>query len=58
MILYELGDIIHVTALGQHIVILHSVEDAIELLEKRAHIYSSRPSFPMLELCAYPSLCG
>ncbi|TFK74236.1 cytochrome P450 [Pluteus cervinus] len=44
------SDIIHATALGQHIVILHSLDDAIELLEKRAHIYSSRPSFPMLEL--------
>ncbi|KAF8885935.1 cytochrome P450 [Infundibulicybe gibba] len=44
------SDILHVEALGQHIIVLSSLEDATELLEKRASIYSSRPSIPMLDL--------
>ncbi|TFK74232.1 cytochrome P450 [Pluteus cervinus] len=42
--------IIHATALDKHLVILNSPEDAVELLEKRAQIYSSRPRVPMLEV--------
>jgi hypothetical protein len=44
------GDLIHASALGQHIVIVNSVKTAIELFEKRSHIYSDRPVVPMIEL--------
>lgn len=46
-----LGDIIHLTAMNQHIVILNKVKDAIMLFEKRSHIYSSRPSVPVVDMC-------
>lgn len=45
-----LGDIIHLTAMNQHIVILNKVKDAIMLFEKRSHIYSSRPSVPVVDM--------
>ncbi|KAJ7624503.1 cytochrome P450 [Roridomyces roridus] len=38
----QYGDVVHVSALGQHIVILSSIE-AISLLERRGTIYSDRP---------------
>ncbi|KAF8880411.1 cytochrome P450 [Infundibulicybe gibba] len=44
------SDILHVEALGQHIVILNSYKDVVEIMEKRASNYSSHPSIPMLEL--------
>lgn len=44
------GGIIYASVLGQHILIINDREIAIELLEKRAHIYSDRPHIPMLEL--------
>ncbi|PCH44805.1 cytochrome P450 [Wolfiporia cocos MD-104 SS10] len=37
------GSIVSVTVFGQTMVILNSIEDAIELLEKRSAIYSDRP---------------
>ena len=44
----EFGDVVHVNALGQHIIILNSLQAAKELLERRSSIYSSRPCVPML----------
>ncbi|KAF8886815.1 cytochrome P450 [Infundibulicybe gibba] len=44
------SNILHAEALGQHIIVLNSFEDAVEIMEKRASNYSSRPSLPMLEL--------
>lgn len=41
------GDISSVTVLGQRIVILNSLDAAVELLEKRSAIYSSRPYMRM-----------
>ncbi|KAF8880418.1 cytochrome P450 [Infundibulicybe gibba] len=37
-------------ALGEHIIILNSLSDAVEIMEKRSSIYSSRPFVPMFEL--------
>ncbi|KAK2462692.1 hypothetical protein APHAL10511_005308 [Amanita phalloides] len=37
------SDIIHLSAMGTHIVVLHSMEDVNELMEKRSANYSSRP---------------
>ncbi|KAJ7607902.1 cytochrome P450 [Roridomyces roridus] len=44
--LYE-SDIIHLNAAGQSMVILSSMESAVELLEKRSSIYSNRPRLTM-----------
>ncbi len=52
---HGIGSIIHATALDKHLVVLNSPEDAVELLEKRAQIYSSRPRIPMLEMYGSPS---
>ncbi|TFK74225.1 cytochrome P450 [Pluteus cervinus] len=47
------SDIVHATALGEHIIVLNSRQSAIELLEKRGSIYSSRPVIPMFELIGW-----
>ena len=44
------GDVVGVTAMGQHIIYLNSVETAQDLLEKRSGLYSDRPHSSMLEL--------
>ncbi|KAI0332487.1 cytochrome P450 [Cubamyces sp. BRFM 1775] len=41
------GDIMSVTFLGQPYVILNSAKHAIEMLEKKSSIYSSRPIIPV-----------
>ncbi|XP_006457680.1 hypothetical protein AGABI2DRAFT_213191 [Agaricus bisporus var. bisporus H97] len=38
---------------GTRIYILNSFEDAIELLEKRAGVYSDRPRIPLIEMCGW-----
>ncbi|KAI6017138.1 cytochrome P450 [Pisolithus marmoratus] len=43
----KFGDMIHLEILGQHIVILNSVDAAVEMLEKKSSIYSDRPVVPM-----------
>jgi hypothetical protein len=43
----HIGDVIYFNALGKSIVVLNSVEAAIELLDKRSSIYSERPYFGM-----------
>ncbi|TFK33800.1 cytochrome P450 [Crucibulum laeve] len=47
------SDILHVSALGQHIVILNSLEAITELLDKRSHIYSDRPYWPITEIMGW-----
>ncbi|KAM6494491.1 Cytochrome P450 [Amanita muscaria] len=42
-----LGDIVHMSAVNIHIVVLHTMEDVTALLEKRSAIYSDRPVFPV-----------
>ncbi|KAJ7259504.1 hypothetical protein B0H12DRAFT_414977 [Mycena haematopus] len=46
------SDILHASALGQHIVVVNSVKAAVELFEKRSHIHSDRPVITMVELMA------
>lgn len=41
------GDVMHVEAFGQHIIILNSAETAIELFERRSSTYSDRPEAVM-----------
>lgn len=42
------GDIVHVTVLGQHIVMLNSAKAVTDLLERRSAVYSSRPQTTMI----------
>jgi hypothetical protein len=44
----DYGDVVHVNVLGQHLIIINSIEAADELLDQRSTIYSSRPFIPML----------
>ncbi|KIK65278.1 hypothetical protein GYMLUDRAFT_38711 [Collybiopsis luxurians FD-317 M1] len=39
----QYGDIVHLQALGNHFIILNTLQAANELLEQRSRIYSSRP---------------
>ncbi|EED82914.1 predicted protein [Postia placenta Mad-698-R] len=41
------GDILHLDALGQHIIVINSAKVARELLDKRSAIYSGRPHLVM-----------
>ena len=45
-----IGSIIYASAFGRHVLVLNKLQDAEELLEKRAAIYSDRPEFPMQKL--------
>ncbi|KAJ7259558.1 cytochrome P450 [Mycena haematopus] len=47
------SDIVYASALGQHIVVVNSVNTAVELFEKRSHIYSDRPVVTMVELMGW-----
>ncbi|KAF7346265.1 O-methylsterigmatocystin oxidoreductase [Mycena sanguinolenta] len=49
----QYGDLVHASALGQHIVVINSVKTAAELFEKRSHIYSDRPVVTMVELMGW-----
>lgn len=44
------GDVIHLHFLGRSVIVLNSVEAAVDLLEKRSNNYSDRPRFVMFEL--------
>ncbi|KAF7346377.1 O-methylsterigmatocystin oxidoreductase [Mycena sanguinolenta] len=44
------SDVVHASALGQHVVVVNSVKAANELFEKRSYIYSDRPVVTMIEL--------
>ncbi|KAG5636390.1 hypothetical protein H0H81_008224 [Sphagnurus paluster] len=44
---YELGDVSYVNILGQSMVILNSVEAAVDLMEKRSSNYSDRAPMPV-----------
>ncbi|KAF8158971.1 cytochrome P450, partial [Mycena galopus ATCC 62051] len=49
----QYGDVVHVEVFGNHILIINSVKAAMELLEKRAGIYSDRPAVPMIPLLGW-----
>ncbi|KAF9522383.1 cytochrome P450 [Crepidotus variabilis] len=44
------GNIVHARVLQTHLVVLNDVETAIDLLDKRSTIYSSRAPVPMLDM--------
>ena len=45
-----LGDVVHLSVFGQHIVLLGSLEAAVELLDKRSSNYSDKPTSAMADL--------
>ncbi|KAF7374506.1 O-methylsterigmatocystin oxidoreductase [Mycena sanguinolenta] len=47
------SDIVHASALGQHIVVVNSVKTAVEIFKKRAHLYNGRPVLTMVELMGW-----
>ncbi|KAJ7259562.1 cytochrome P450 [Mycena haematopus] len=47
------SDIVHASAFGEHVVVVNSVKAAVELFEKRSHIYSGRPVVTMVELMGW-----
>ena len=52
-ICHLLGDILHLEAMGEHIVIVNKLEDAEELLDVRAKMYSDRNSIPIIKMCVF-----
>ncbi|KAJ6508852.1 cytochrome P450 [Mycena sanguinolenta] len=54
----QYGDLVHVSALGRHIVVVNSVKTGVELFEKRSHIYSDRPVVTMVELMGWDFTLG
>lgn len=48
-----LGDMTSVTLLGRTVVTVHTYEKAVELMDKKSLIYSSRPGFKMFELAGW-----
>ena len=48
----HVGDIMYYRVYDKHNVVLNSLEDCVELLERRSGIYSDRPYMPMLDLYA------
>lgn len=52
------GPVTFVNIVGKPIIVLNNHEAAVELLDKRASIYSDRPRFVMAgELCGAANLC-
>ncbi|KAF7346407.1 O-methylsterigmatocystin oxidoreductase [Mycena sanguinolenta] len=52
------SDLVHASALGHHIVIVNSVKAAVELFEKRSHLYADRPVVAMIELMGWDFNAG
>ncbi|KAJ7653505.1 cytochrome P450, partial [Mycena rosella] len=49
----QYGDVVHASVFGEHILVLNSARAASELLEKRAGIYSDRPTIPMVSITGW-----
>jgi len=43
-----LGDVVHLEAFGQHLVVLTSLESCTDLLDKRSYKYSDRRESPVM----------
>ncbi|KAL0947947.1 hypothetical protein HGRIS_010576 [Hohenbuehelia grisea] len=52
------GDVVYIHALGKSIVVVDSVDVAIDLLEKRSAIYSDRGRFTVLNLMGFEVTLG
>ncbi|KAF4619935.1 hypothetical protein D9613_004662 [Agrocybe pediades] len=47
------SNILHAEAFGNHILVLNSLENADELLERRSKIYSDRPRIPLVKILGW-----
>lgn len=47
---FNSGDVVYLHVLGRPMIVLNSVQAAVDLLEKRSSNYSDRPNFPIFEL--------
>ncbi|KAF7357560.1 O-methylsterigmatocystin oxidoreductase [Mycena sanguinolenta] len=54
----QYGDLVHVSVPGQHIVVVNSAKTAVELFDKRSHIYTDRPVFTMVRLMGWDFFLG
>ncbi|KAF5315498.1 hypothetical protein D9619_007171 [Psilocybe cf. subviscida] len=50
---HKYGPVLHLRAYNQRMILLSSMEDCIELLEKRSSLYSDRLSYPIAELMGW-----
>ncbi|KIJ67377.1 hypothetical protein HYDPIDRAFT_25837 [Hydnomerulius pinastri MD-312] len=50
------GDLLYTRVLNQEVIVLNSEELAIELLEKRSHIYSDRPQHGLADLLGWDKM--
>lgn len=46
--MWNVGNIIYLSVFGRPIIVINSVEDARELLDKRGALYSERPPTPLM----------
>ncbi|KAJ7928082.1 cytochrome P450 [Mycena leptocephala] len=49
----QYGEVVHAQVFRDHLLIVNSVKAATELFERRARIYSDRPSIPMIPLMGW-----
>ncbi|KAJ7699575.1 cytochrome P450 [Mycena rosella] len=47
------GDVIHLQVLGKSMIVLDTLQAAVDLLDKRGSIYSDRPPLPLYELLGW-----
>ena len=50
------GEVVHVNAIGQHIIHLNKYEVAFDLLERRSAKYSDRPLTEMIKLSVFDTI--
>jgi hypothetical protein len=48
--------VIHYSALNTHVVVLNTLEDVVEIMDRRSANYSNRPSTPVFDLYDHDSL--
>jgi hypothetical protein len=47
---HTVGDILHASAFGNHVVVINSLKLAEEIFERRARLYNDRPVIPIVEV--------
>ncbi|KAF9483583.1 cytochrome P450 [Pholiota conissans] len=52
------GPIMHFRSFNKHMIVLNTVDDAIEIMEKRSNNYSDRPYIPMIDMIGWTFATG
>jgi hypothetical protein len=47
---FVIGDVMHLQVLGKSMIVLDTLQAAVDLLDKKGSIYSDRPPLPLYEL--------